>query len=208
MLPKLFTAIFISSVFLVNAQTKKATKTQKARITSHSDIRTLPDSTIIAYFTNKEYTIGEGEPKYGIRIYSDGTFSMYFANHKNDGYSDILKTSLRNGYDYRKMVSGTFTIYTADSVQMGRGVFNQPEKNDFGEIQPVFIYIKYFIVFKGKDEENNTYNMCTRLYQLFDHAERDNWYLGFTNKTVEDCNCRCVEGNGKNREVWIDGFYL
>ncbi len=177
------------------------------KVSSQADIRKLSDEDILSRLIGYEFTDKEGRPKYILRVFAKDTFQLWFSNDKPDDYSKELQTSLRNGYSYQRLVKGSYKIYRANIKQMGRGLFNQPVTNEFGETLPVFIYIKYYIVFTGTDESGQTYNMCTRLYQLFDHNKMDRWYLSFTN-VVDGLDCRCSQGNGKNRDVWIQGFYL
>lgn len=207
MKPKLLLVVLLSTIFTVsNGQVKQvAAKSKTSKVSTRSDIRNLPDLQVWSTILNREYSKMEGRPKYKLRMNGDFTFQMWFSNDKPDDYSSTLKTSLRNGYTYQRVLKGDIKIVKADEKKMGRGVFDMPEKNEFGEVEPVFIYIKYYVIFKGTDENGKEYEMCTRLYQLFDHDKRERWYLGFINRVP---GCSCSAGDGKNKDVWIDGFYL
>jgi hypothetical protein len=172
-----------------------------------TNIRDATKTDVINILSRKEFKKEGGKPSFGMRISKDGTFRMYFSYEKKDEYSQVFKTTLRNGFSYSKQLSGTYKLYEANIKQMGRGLFNEPIKNEYGEIQPDHIFIRYYIVFTGQDEGGNTYNMCTRLYQFFDATHMHRWYLDFTN-VVNECNCSCSTGDGKRREAWIQGFYL
>jgi hypothetical protein len=206
----LFTLIVLLPFMSILGQTKKPTaknspsqKSASSKATYSSDIRTLTDVQIYKMITDIEVNKVSGNVDFGMRIYSNKNFTMYFKYNKEADYSSLYGRSLNNGIHYKKMLSGNFVVYAINQKEMGRGLTGQPIINDFGEVENVFIYVKYHIVFKGQDEEGNTYVMCTRLYQEFDHNQRDRWYLGFLGETA--C-CDCSKGYGQNKDVWIPGF--
>lgn len=192
----------------------KETSFTKAKINSQAvkglnqiaDIRNATRVDVINLLCYREHK-QTGQPSLGIKMSKDGTFKMHFSYEKKDEYSEILKRSLGNGFYYRRILHGTYTLYEANLKEMGRGVSNQPIKNEYGEELSDFVYTKYYVVFTGTDEQGSEYTFCTRLYQQFDEKYLYRWYLGFT-KQVDKCGCKCPSGSGKNRDVWVSGFNL
>lgn len=142
-----------------------------------------------------------------IKFDAKGGFKMVYEYRKPDEYSKLIGATIPGIY-YKRIVSGTYKLIEANYKRFNNFGNVQPT-NRYGEPVTDILYVKYYIVLTGKDDQGVFHTVCGEINQRFDDQYMYGWTISSVTKGVENaCGCVCETGDAKNREIGMPDIEL